>query len=293
MPEPLTIGIDIGGTSVKAGVVTRGGEIVATEAVRTAGSPEAVADQIVSIARMLDRRDVRAVGLGIPARVDGRARTIQPGGFVDLSGVELTKRVRTTFGRPVAVENDGTMALIAETRIGAARGRSHVVMFTIGTGIGGAVMVGGEVLYGASSAGQLGHLTVDVEGLRCLCGRRGCLETVSSGTALARLISEADLPEGTRVEDLLERSGSDAPAWRVLDAWTRPLRAAIDSTVAAFAPEIVVLGGGLGGAAHRTLATQPAVSPWFQCPVVASGLGSQSGIIGAGLAAFANMERGE
>src|SRR6185369_5316669 len=101
----------------------------------------------------------------------------------------------------------------AEQAIGAARGTRSVVMFTIGTGIGGAVIADGALLRGRASAGQLGHITVDRGGKACLCGRHGCVETTSSGTALGRHLAEAGLPTGTSVETLLARaSDGDATA---------------------------------------------------------------------------------
>ena len=179
------------------------------------------------------------------------------------------------------------MALVAEMATGAAQGADDVVMFTIGTGIGGAVVLDGKIVRGRETAGQLGHLTVRHDGLPCACGRRGCVETTSSGTALGRLIAEAGLPKGTLADSLFERDAAgDAVIGRLLDAWALPLRAAIDSMVAAVDPELVLLGGGLGNAALRALARAPALSPWYQCPIVAAQLGDDAGVIGGAVSAL-------
>jgi glucokinase len=176
------------------------------------------------------------------------------------------------------------MALLGESHFGAARGLAHVVMLTVGTGIGGALMEGGAIVRGRGTAGELGHVTVDMNGLPCVCGRRGCLETASSGTALGRLIAAAALPATTTVEELL--AGDDAVTRAILEAWARPLRAGIDSIAASFDPQCVILGGGLGAAACRALAGFPAVSHWYQYEVRPAALGARAGVIGAALAAL-------
>ncbi|WP_292397886.1 ROK family protein, partial [Mesorhizobium sp.] len=172
--------------------------------------------------------------------------------------------------------------------LGAARGRESIVMFTIGTGIGGAVAQDRQIVRGKGTAGQLGHITVDISGEACVCGRRGCVETTSSGTALGRHIARAGLGPDVSIDQLFARdAGGDTLARGILEAWARPLRAAIDSAVAMFAPDLVLLGGGLGAAAHRALASAPALAPWYQCPVEPAQLGDDAGVIGAGLQALA------
>jgi glucokinase len=138
------------------------------------------------------------------------------------------------------------------------------------------------------SAGQLGHVTVDVHGRLCLCGRHGCVETTSSGTALGRHIAEAGLASDTTIDKLfaLDAAG-DKAARAVFLAWAGPLRAAIDSIVAVVDPELVLLGGGLGAAAHRALAvvTVPQ-SEWYQCELGTAELGDDAGVIGAALSSL-------
>jgi glucokinase len=181
------------------------------------------------------------------------------------------------------------MALQAEMAKGAATGHDNIVMFTIGTGIGGAVAEGGRIVRGRATAGQLGHIGVDLDGEPCKCGRRGCVETTSSGTALGRHRARAGLGPEVSVDELFARD-ADAVARGILDAWARPLRAAIDTAVAMFNPDLVLLGGGLGGAAHQALADLPALAPWYQAPVLPAALGDDAGVIGAGLQALAAQE---
>lgn len=287
-PSTAAIGIDIGGTNLRAARISQTGEILERlcekVTVRDAG---VVLARIGELARALDRPNVVAIGLGVPGRVDARRRAVLSGGYVDLSSVPLARGVEQATGRPVIIDNDGNMALVAEIAVGAARGRENVVMFTIGTGIGGAIVLEREIVRGRMAAGQLGHITVEMDGARCACGRSGCVETLSSGTALRRLIDKAGLPAETQAADLLERAAAgDGEAAGLMLRWVRPLRAAIDSVIAAFDPELVLLGGGLGQAARAALTVVPALAPWYQCPVEAAALGDDAGVIGAGLCAL-------
>lgn len=282
------IGIDIGGTGIRGARVASDGDILDHLGEATASSPSAVMAQIDGLIGKLDGPGVCAIGVGVPSRVDYKSSRVFPGGYVDLSGPPLANRLRSHGGRPVTCHNDATMAMVAEARVGAARGCADVVMLTIGTGIGGAVLLGGRIVHGKGTAGQLGHITVAHAGLVCGCGRKGCLETMSSGTSLGRLLAEAGLAADTRAEDLLTRR--DAAAKAVVARWIGPLRSGIDSLVASFDPDRVVLGGGLGDAACQALAAFPAGSDWFQTEVVPAILGGKAGVIGAALAALDNVK---
>ncbi len=288
MPGGATaIGIDIGGTNLRLARVSDVGEILDGRSEAVARDPVALLERIIELCRSLDAPGVLGIGIGVPGRVDGAERRVLSGGIVDLSGLALAESVEARLGKPVLVDNDCSFALVAERAIGAAQGTDDVVMFTIGTGIGGAIVLDGRVAHGCRTAGQLGHLTVDHGGLPCACGRRGCVETTSSGTALRRLVADAGFPDHTPAQALFDcEAAGDARATRVLDMWAGPLRAAIDSIVAALDPELVVLGGGLGAFAVRALGRVPALSPWYQCRIVGARLGDEAGAIGAGLAAL-------
>ena len=285
------IGIDVGGTQVRAAHVSATGEVLAWTSEPTATDPLDVIAQMRTLVRQLDGPGVAAIGIGVPGRVDAKQGRILSGGYIDLSGHSLAESLGDPGDRPVFVDNDGNLALFGEHAAGSARAADTAVMFTIGTGIGGGVFANGTLLRGRHAAGQLGHIAIDRDGERCLCGRRGCVETMSSGTALGRHLEAAGLPASTSVEHLLARAaGRDQTARTVLAAWAAPMRAAIDTMVAAFDPDVVVLGGGLGAAMHRALEAFPAEAPWYQCSVVPATLGDRAGVIGAGLSALAHLK---
>jgi glucokinase len=284
-PGGATIGVDVGGTNVRAAKIRPDGALSGLLKVRT-DSMSSIPDLVEGLVRRLLDDDVVAVGVGIPGRLDRDGRTALSAGFVNLAGVALGELLSARIARPVILDNDAHMALVAELAVGAAKTADHVVMFTVGTGIGGAVAESRRVLRGRGNAGQLGHLTVDPAGPACKCGRYGCSEVFVSGTAVNGYIADAGLPKGTTVESLLRTRDHDPAAATVLDRWAEAWRHAIDSAVAAFDPDLVVLGGGLGFAAATALRNVAPTSPWFDCPVVAAVLGDDAGVIGAGLRAF-------
>lgn len=278
------IGIDIGGTHMRAAVIGPDGRILTREDHKSSRDPEAMLALVIEVIGRLSAGKAPLIGIGVPSQVVAETREIRAGGYVFLGGINFSERVEAATGARVAVENDGTMALLGEQAHGAAAGLSTVVMLTIGTGIGGAVMERGRVLRGRGTAGELGHVAVAVGGAECICGKRGCVETFSSGTAFARHLALAGLPEDTRIEALLARP-HDPLAAGVIRAFAAPLRTAIDTLIAVMNPDCVVLGGGLGAGAVAALATVPPLQSWFDAPVVAARLGADAGLIGAAIAA--------
>jgi glucokinase len=291
---PCAIGVDIGGTNLRAARVRSDGSVAERRATAVAGGPRAIVEQVVSAAAELMDPGVVAIGLGVPGRVDAARRSMVSGGYVDLSGHDPTGLLERRFGRPVVLDNDVGMALEGERACGAARGESDVVMLTIGSGIGGALLTNGRRLRGRGNAGQLGHVCIAADGPPCACGGRGCLEAMAAGPALHRLMEEAGFASGTRVEQVLAAPDGDGARTRVLGTWADALRRGIDSIVAVADPALVVLGGGLGGAAVRALEIAgPSRSPWLRRPVVPASLGDDAGIIGCALTALAAARSSE
>lgn len=281
----LTIGVDVGGTNVRAARIGSDGLMSGLLKVRTDSMPS-VPDVVEALVRRLLSDDVVAVGVGIPGRLDRDRSKVLSAGFVNVAGIPLGEVLSARIGRPVVLDNDAHMALVGELAVGAAKDVDDVVMFTVGTGIGGAVADARNVLRGRGNAGQLGHLTVDPNGPECNCGRRGCSEVYVSGTALSGYIVAAGLPPGTSVETLIDTHGQSPAAAAVLTRWVTSWRHAIDTVVAVLDPDLVVLGGGLGAAAAAAIQGAAPASSWFECPVVAAALGDDAGVVGAGLRAF-------
>jgi glucokinase len=234
--------------------------------------------------------DSSAIGIGvaIPGRVDFESGVVVSGGYVDLSVVPLQALLLRRFGKPVVLDNDCNMALMGEAAFGAARGLRHVAMLTLGTGIGGALIDKGEIVRGRRCAGQLGHIVIDPFGAPCNCGRRGCIETTSSGTAFARLAAERGLAPGTTLETVIaEADNNDPVAGEVMRAWGVPLCMAVDTIASMLDPEIVLLGGGLGRSGAEVVRRIGRNPSWGDlCPVTSASLGDDAGLVGAALAAL-------
>ena len=302
-----SIGIDIGGTKLLA-VRLHDEEMVAKERFSTPG--EDMVGSVVAAVRELWTEDVTSVGVGVAGLVRFDDGVFVWGPHVPGSKVAVREIVESEFGVPVIVDNDANAAAWAELRKGAARGHRDVLLVTLGTGIGGAVITGGEVYRGLSFAGEWGHMLYQANGLQCDCGKRGCWETVASGPALARLGREfiALNPEGQLARLLRKGDFTGETITRAADAGDETARGLVSqvgaalgqglcSLIAIFDPEMIVVGGGLGsigesllgparrvaadalhGGAHRPLP-----------PIVVASLGPEAGAIGAGLLAQHHM----
>ncbi|EAR51802.1 glucokinase [Oceanicola granulosus HTCC2516] len=280
MPQPAetALGVDVGGTRIRVARVDADGRVEARLSEPTDRTRDGFSAQLARLVSTLRTPATVAVGVGLPGRVDGPAQQVVSAGYLDIAGLDVAA---LTGGLPVRIENDATMALIAE-----GQGSDGLLaLVSVGTGIGGAALLDGRPWYGAGFAGQFGHIIVADDGPACNCGARGCVETLSSGTALGTLVAAAGLPATTRAEDLLARAAAgDARAHDLLATWARPMARALQSLTATVDPARIILGGGLGRAMAEALARLPQGSHWFARPVAAARFGDDAGMIGAALA---------
>jgi glucokinase len=312
MAAGSVIGVDLGGTKLLAGVVDPALNVHHRAHRRARGDDEAtVLDTIVAaVQEMRDAADgpVAGVGFGIPSLVDIRRGTAVSTVHLPLRGVPFRDVMAERLGLPVWVDNDANAAMLAEHRAGAARGCSTAVMLTLGTGIGGAVLVEGRVVHGArGGAGELGHMVVDIDGPPCPCGNAGCLEALASGNALgrealrvARATPESGLGRalaaGREITGMLctELAHDGDPAARDVVALigTR-LGIGIANLVNALNPEVVVVGGGVIAAGDlvlepaRSVVRDRALEPSRDdARIVPTRFGAESGMLGAALLAL-------
>ena len=277
------IGVDVGGTRMRVARINAAGTIedFHTEDVdRTRRAFVAQMGRMVS-AVMTDA--VKAIGIGVPGRVD-RAGKILSAGYLDVAGLDLATEIANPLGILCRVENDAAMALFAEVH-----GMEHGVqaIMTIGTGIGGAVMENGEIWRGGGLAGQFGHIPVAADGPECKCGRRGCVETLGSGTALQRLMSETrHLPSRDVLQLLSAAQAGNHIADTLLRQWAQPVERALQAIVAVLNPDRIFLGGGLGAPMAASLQRLAKPDSWFDIPFAPAVHGDDAGVIGAGLCAL-------
>lgn len=285
--DGTAIGIDAGGTRMRAARIDREGRILARTVEPVARDRKGFAAQLLRLIGEMQDGSARRAGIGIPGRVDGLSGEIRSAGYLDIAGLDIGGLIGGRAGLPARVENDATMALVGEAALRPDTGAGLTLMLTIGTGIGGGILLDGAPFHGGGVAGQFGHLVVARDGPRCKCGRTGCVETFSSGTALGGLMNEAGYPESARFDDLFAlASTGDAMAAEVLRLWAQPLRSALETLAAALDPDLIVIGGGLGAQMVQALSMLEARDGWFALRVEAALLGDDAGVIGAGLCAF-------
>jgi glucokinase len=272
MAARYVLGIDIGGTSFTVGAVLEDGTRVA--AMRNAptiaeSGADIVLDRIIGLTRAVmdetEAADAGATFIGVGAGAPGPLDTssgmvlLTPNlGWVDYP---LAARLREGLGLPVVIDNDANCAVLGEWWMGAARGTRHAIGFTIGTGIGGGIIVDGRLYHGASDcAGEIGHTTIDSNGRRCACGNYGCLEAYASGPAIARRATEAiEAGAESRLPALVDgdlsritaqlvyeaAEAGDELAREVVHDTAHFLGAGVANLVNIFNPEVVVVCGGV------------------------------------------------
>jgi glucokinase len=320
MPDTCVVGVDLGGTKMLAGAFDASLAVHHRSHRSVAGLEQSLLlDTVVDgVEEVLAASDtpVAAVGFGIPCTIDQRTGVAVQAVNLDIVDVPFRDVMAERLGLPVFIDNDGNVAALAEQRYGAARGASDVIALTIGTGIGGGLILGGEPYRGATGAGaELGHVVVDIDGPKCQgnCPNHGCIEAVASGTALGREARRvaAERPdsglgraaaEGREVTGALATElahDGDAAALEVIEIIARRLGTAISSFVNVFNPQIVVLGGGVMAAGELLLAparaevASRALRPGRdQVEIVAAHFGPEAGMVGAAALALDAMEKG-
>lgn len=293
----VVVGVDVGGTKIAGEVVARD---CSSSASATLPTPVHGPDLLEAVAGLVEKltagaaEPVVAVGVGIPSLIDSRTGRVRMSANVDLADVDVAGALGARLGLPVAVDNDANVAALAESRIGAGRGRGDIVMLTLGTGVGGGVIIDGRIFRGGSGTGaELGHMVVQADGPPCQrnCPNRGCLETMVSGTAIAR-------DAGMHAEEVVRlATAGDAAAIEVLTRAGRYLGVGLASLANIFNPDAFVIGGGAAAAGEFMLAPARAeyraraLPPNAQADVLPAALGATAGAIGAAIIAWDLVDR--
>jgi glucokinase len=305
--SPEAIGVDLGGTKLLTGVVDSAQKVHHESREKSSGASEdevlAALENEIKEAKEA-RPDVVAAGLGIPCTMDRERGVAINAVNLEITDVPIRDLLTERTGLPIFVDNDANAAALAEHRFGAAKGTDHAIMLTIGTGIGGGVIIDGEVYRGSiGAAAEPGHMVIDLNGPPCqgTCPNHGCIEALASGTALAR---EGTAAAGTYPESALglalAREGSvtgktvteaalagDDAAKEVMALVGMRLGVGLSSLANIFNPDVIVIGGGVIAAgdllldpAREELAKR-ALPPMNETPVREAKLGGDAGMIGA------------
>lgn len=310
--ERRVIGIDLGGTKLAAGVVS--GDLKVHHRAKRAShglAQDALIEVILEVIDELRQQgdgeaEVEAIGLGIPSLIDQQTGSAVMSVNLPIANLPIRDLIAERTDLPVALDNDGNVAALAEQRFGAARGRQHVVLLGLGTGVAGGIVIDGRIFRGATGSGaELGHITVLADGPECqgFCPNRGCLETMCSGTAIGRYANEygREHPDsglglelaagrtvtGATASDLAEQG--DTGAIEVLARAGRYLGAGMVSISNTFNPQAIVVGGGAAAGAGefvigpaRAHLAEFGLSPNKQlAEVLPAHFGAEAGMLGA------------
>ena len=295
------IGVDVGGTKTLAAVVSAEGGIEArVERPTVVSSEQALLAELDSAVEELraEHDDVAALGFGIPSRIDQRTGRAVASVNVPLADLDFRDRMRERHALPVAIDNDGNAAAIAEWKVGAARGARYVVMLTLGTGVGGGLILDGRPYRGAHGGGaELGHIVVELDGPPCACGGRGHLEAVASGKAASRVARELYGDKADAHELVRRAQEGEGKAVEAMAKIGRHLGAGLATFVNIFEPELIVIGGGFGEASElllgpaREVLARDGLAPGSETvKIVGAQLGAEAGVIGAGMIALEALD---
>ncbi len=302
------VGIDIGGTAVKAALIADDGTILRRSSVPTlATRPYAAvaADIAKQIVELSSGERIEGVGIGCPGAIDSRAGVIRYANNLYWKDVPLADELHKTVNAPICISNDANVAALGEARFGAGKEYSDTAFVTLGTGVGGGIVVDGKLFEGYNGMGaEIGHMVIKADGVLCTCGRRGCLESYASATALVRetvfamqtdrnssmwAFADGDLNKVDGRTSFECAKKGDATAQKVVNAYIAALAEGITNLVNIFRSQAVILGGGV--CAQGKYLTEPLQklvdearyggADSLRTVIVTASLGNDAGVLGA------------
>ncbi len=307
------VGIDLGGTNIVAGVVDEEYKILSKASVKT-NCPRPAEEIMDDMAKVvfeaveksgLSLNDIEWVGVGAPGTANVETGIIEYANNLGFENVHMVEYLQKKINKPVHIENDANAAAYGEFLAGAAKGTKHAVCITLGTGVGGGIIIDEKIYSGFNFAGaELGHMVIEVDGASCTCGRKGCFEAYSSATGLIRMTKEAmevdkssKMWEMSKVEDgkVTARLAFDAmragdkSAKEVVDKYIKYLAIGIANTINIFQPEVLCIGGGVCNEGDALLVPLKELvekevysrNSGKNTKIVIAKLGNDAGIIGA------------
>lgn len=309
--DNILLGIDIGGTTVKIGMVNHEGEIVHKwEIPTTIGNQshllvhhiwQSILDQIDSL--LMKTTQLRGIGIGAPGFIDHQSGIVHEAVNIGWKNYHLADEFKNVSGLPVFVENDANVAALGENWKGGGKHAKHLIAVTLGTGVGGGIITDGSILSGETgTAGEIGHIIIDRNGYDCNCGRRGCLETISSATGMInQAMDSMKTNPKSKLANLYKDQGNmttkdiftladtgDPLSQKIIDHTADVLGLALANTAIITNPSIILIGGGVSKAGDQFIGL---IDTYFKkyalkrvskyCEVKAAELGNDAGMIGA------------
>ncbi len=297
------VGIDVGGTTVKGALIDDTGKIYA-EAETPACKGEGILGSIIQTADklILNGREVKGIGIGCPGTIDAENGTVIFAGNLKLKNFALAEPIKKKYGLPVKITNDANAAALGEAKFGVGKGYNDSILVTLGTGVGGGIIIGGKLFEGNKSAGaEIGHMVIERGGNACSCGRRGCFEAYASANALIKrtkwameenagsLMWSAYTSETATGKTAFEFSECDIAAREVVDWYLKYLACGLTNLANIFRPQVIMLGGGVSGQGEKLaiplqeLINKELFGGTEYAPVLVkiATLGAKAGVLGA------------
>jgi len=314
-------GIDLGGTTIKAALVSEDGQVIVSKSIPTGGERphrlvvEDMARLVLDLVEFegLKITDIHSVGVGSPGSIDPiGGRVVFAGNFADFRDVPMRDIMHEYLPIPVYIENDANVAALGEAMFGAGHGSRNSITITLGTGLGGGIIIDGKIFSGAFfGGGEMGHQVIVADGLQCTCGRKGCWECYSAATALIRMgrkraldhpesmlnyMEEGDLAQ-LNAKDVFDCSNAGDPyALDAIHEYAKYLAIGIGNTINVFQPEYLIIGGGPSAQGDKLLdpvlkeLKKEVFGGVLKTKVVIATLGNTAGVVGAAmLGAMAEM----
>ncbi|GGK03294.1 glucokinase [Lentibacillus kapialis] len=309
--EKSIIGVDVGGTTVKMGIIDNNGIILDKWEIptnRTNSGESIVTDIWKSLSKRLNQYNiskeaVEGIGVGAPGFIDGETGRVIEAVNIGWKNMPLSDNLQTISGMPVFVANDANAAVMGENWKGAGGNVKNLIALTLGTGVGGGIIVNGSILNGESGmAGEIGHTTVETGGILCNCGRRGCLETIASATGMVNqakvkmeqhpeslLAARYEVSGSLTAKDIFELANEDDVPCNDIVAYTADvLGLAISNAATLINPSKILIGGGVSGAGEAFIQLIEKAFRQYAlarvsdvCDVKLAQLGNDAGVIGA------------
>lgn len=315
--KKYVVGIDLGGTKISTSLSTFEGEIIKNIVVPTnaqEGADPVLGRIVETIENVLKEanvtlNEVEAIGIGSPGPLDAKKGIIITTPNLPFNNYNVVKPIKDKFNIPVYLDNDANVAAIGEYMFGAGKGKENIVYFTVSTGIGGGAVLNGNIYRGNTcNALEIGHATIDPNGPRCNCGNLGCLEALSSGTAIGKRGVEAvstnvetslrKYDKITSYEVFKEAEAGDEVSKDIVDTALNFLGIGVANAVAIFDPQMVIIGGGVTQVGDilfdkvRQVVNKRCFKNMAEaCEIVPAGLGTNAGVIGAVALAILESKR--
>lgn len=311
MNKKIVLSADLGGTNLRMAAVGENGELFSRIKVRTprSKSHEKIVEKLVETANECLLRcrvyEVKGVSIAVPATVNANSgEVIRAPNLSELDGISIAPILQERLGIPCVLENDANAATIGENWLGASKGFSNSIMITLGTGIGGGIILDGKVLRGVDgTASEIGHICVEPRGVECGCGSRGCVEQYASASALVRLAREASVKvrnsEMAKISNLSSKNiyqlgkRGDKSALEIFNQQGFYLGIAIAGLINTLNPEVVIIGGGAAAGwklfipqTKEQIRIRAYRKPAERAQLVRAKLGDNAGILGAAYLGF-------